>query len=302
MKRFLAAAAIAMAGLPALASNDDIVKVKSFSDVATTMDRLEAAVTGAGANVFARVDHAAGAASVDMELAPTQVLIFGNPKIGTRAMRDDPVAGLFLPMKVLVYRDGAGQVLFRGRDISGLGPAARARRGIVRTFERAELFPDLDVAEHVRLAVQARRRRGSRMLGLASADRAVLARTAAILDAAGLGAHAETAVTALSRAVRRRLEVAMMMAMEPALCLFEAPMAGLARDDAAGILGLIAAMNRRDGRTILLVEHDMDPITDIADRILVMEAGWLVADGPPEAVQAAPPDMDPAAGLAAAHG
>ena len=109
MKRSLAALAITVAGLPALAGSDDIVKVKSFSDVATVMDRLEEAVEGAGAKVMARVDHAAGAASVDMEIAPTEVLIFGNPKIGTQAMMDDPVAGLFLPMKVLVYRDGAGQ-------------------------------------------------------------------------------------------------------------------------------------------------------------------------------------------------
>ncbi|KNX39849.1 camphor resistance protein CrcB [Roseovarius tolerans] len=116
MKRFLVAAAITLAGLPALASNDDIVKVKSSGDVATTMDRLEAAVTGAGANVFARVDHAAGAASVDMDLAPTQLLIFGNPKIGTQAMQDDPVAGLFLPMKVLVYQDGAGQTWLAYED------------------------------------------------------------------------------------------------------------------------------------------------------------------------------------------
>ncbi|MDZ7709147.1 MAG: DUF302 domain-containing protein [Roseovarius sp.] len=109
MKRILAALAITVAGLPAFASSDDIVRVKSFSDVQTTMDRLVAAVEGAGANVMARVDHAAGAASVDMEIAPTEVLIFGNPKIGTQAMMDDPLAGLFLPMKVLVYRDGAGQ-------------------------------------------------------------------------------------------------------------------------------------------------------------------------------------------------
>lgn len=109
MKRLIAAAAITIAALPALASNDDIVKVKSFDDVPTTMDRLEAAVTGAGATVFARVDHAAGAASVDMALAPAQVLIFGNPKLGTPAIQDDPLAGLFLPLKVLVYQDGAGQ-------------------------------------------------------------------------------------------------------------------------------------------------------------------------------------------------
>ena len=109
MKRILAALAFMVAGLPALAGSDDIVRVKAFSDVETVMDRLVAAVEGAGARVMARVDHAGGAASVDMEIAPSEVLLFGNPKIGTQAMQDDPMAGLFLPMKVLVYRDGAGQ-------------------------------------------------------------------------------------------------------------------------------------------------------------------------------------------------
>jgi uncharacterized protein (DUF302 family) len=116
MKRFIAAAAITIAALPALASNDDIVKVKSLADVPTTMDRLAAAVTGAGATVFARVDHAAGAASVDMTLTPAQVLIFGNPKLGTPAIQDDPLAGLFLPLKVLVYQDGAGQTWLAYED------------------------------------------------------------------------------------------------------------------------------------------------------------------------------------------
>lgn len=116
MKRFIAAAAITIAALPALASNDDIIKVKSFADVPTTMDRLAAAVTGAGATVFARVDHAAGAASVDMTLAPAQVLVFGNPKLGTPAIQDDPLAGLFLPLKVLVYQDGAGQTWLAYED------------------------------------------------------------------------------------------------------------------------------------------------------------------------------------------
>jgi len=116
MQRFLAAIAVMLAGLPALASDDDLVMVESSGDVATTMDRLEAAVTGAGASVFARVDHAAGAASVELELGPTQVLIFGNPKIGTQAMQDDPRAGLFLPMKVLVYEDGDGRTWLAYQD------------------------------------------------------------------------------------------------------------------------------------------------------------------------------------------
>jgi uncharacterized protein (DUF302 family) len=74
------------------------------------MDRLETKVKGAGATVFARVDHAAGAASVDMQMAPSQLLIFGNPKLGTPAMQADPLAGLYLPLKVLVYEDASGSV------------------------------------------------------------------------------------------------------------------------------------------------------------------------------------------------
>ena len=116
MKRLMAAAAIALAGAPALAEDDALLRVQSSSDVATTMDRLESAVTGAGATVMARVDHTAGAASVDMDLGPTQVLIFGNPKIGTQAMQDDPRAGLFLPMKVLVYEDAEGRTWLAYQD------------------------------------------------------------------------------------------------------------------------------------------------------------------------------------------
>ncbi len=87
----------------------DTVRVKSGTEVGATMDALEAAVTGAGATVFARVDHAAGAASVDMQLAPAELLIFGNPMLGTPAMQDAIEAGLHLPLKVLVYEDAEGQ-------------------------------------------------------------------------------------------------------------------------------------------------------------------------------------------------
>lgn len=118
--------------LPAVAKNDDLVKVQANGDVATTMDALEAAVTAAGATVFARVDHAGGASKVDLDLAPSQVLIFGNPKLGTPAMQDDPLAGLFLPLKVLVYRDGAGQVWLAYEDpramfedLGGIGEDAK---------------------------------------------------------------------------------------------------------------------------------------------------------------------------------
>ncbi len=128
MKRLIAALALICTTTPALATNDDIVRLKSAQDVATTMDALEAAVAGAGATVFARVDHAGGAASVDMTLDPVELLIFGNPRLGTPAIQDDPLAGLYLPLRVLVYRDGAGQVWLAYNDpkamLSALGGIA----------------------------------------------------------------------------------------------------------------------------------------------------------------------------------
>ncbi len=94
--------------LPAFAA--DMIKKTSPHSVSVTIDRLAAAVEGAGATVFARVDHAAGAAKVDMDLRPTQLLIFGNPKLGTPAMLDGQTAGLDLPLRVLAFEDADGAV------------------------------------------------------------------------------------------------------------------------------------------------------------------------------------------------
>ncbi len=108
MRKYLAAALVMLFALPVFAG-EGLIKVKAAGDVISTMDALEAAVTGAGATVFARVDHAGGAEKVGLDLAPEQLLIFGNPKLGTPAMQDDALAGLYLPLKVLVYEDGDGQ-------------------------------------------------------------------------------------------------------------------------------------------------------------------------------------------------
>ncbi len=104
----IATAATMSLGLPAFAA--DLIDKVSPHSVTVTMDRLSAAVEGAGATVFARVDHAAGAAKVDMDLRPTELLIFGNPKLGTPAMLDGQTAGLDLPLRVLAYADDKGIV------------------------------------------------------------------------------------------------------------------------------------------------------------------------------------------------
>lgn len=100
---------LALTALP-LTAGAAMVEKTSPHSVADTIDRLEAAVTGAGATVFARIDHAGGAAKIGSELRPTQTLIFGNPALGTPAMVDGQTAGLDLPLRVLAYRDAEGTV------------------------------------------------------------------------------------------------------------------------------------------------------------------------------------------------
>lgn len=114
------------AGIAVPAMAEDIVRVEAAGPVAEVMDRLESAVTGAGATVFARVDHGAGAESVGTPIGASQLLIFGNPALGTPAMQADPIAGLYLPLKVLAYEDAEGGVWLAYED-------------------PAETFEDLDI-------------------------------------------------------------------------------------------------------------------------------------------------------------
>ena len=103
------AASLGIATMTQTAAAEMINKVSPHS-VSVTVDRLQAAVEGAGATVFARVDHAKGAASIDIEMRPTQMLMFGNPALGTPAMLDGQTSGLDLPLRVLAYEDSEGKV------------------------------------------------------------------------------------------------------------------------------------------------------------------------------------------------
>ena len=124
---FLAGAIALATALPAAA---ELVTVQSQKSVGETIDALQAAVEDAGATVFARVDHAAGAQNAALELNPSQLLIFGNPKLGTPAMQADMKAGLYLPLKVLAFEDAEGQVWLTYQDpaemLSGLDIPADA--------------------------------------------------------------------------------------------------------------------------------------------------------------------------------
>ncbi|WP_421854302.1 ABC transporter ATP-binding protein [Oricola sp.] len=181
-----------------------------------------------------------------------------------------------------------GTVLKNGADITRLSPSARAKAGIGRAFQLTNLFPKLSVLENVRLAVQARRGIGPRLFRPASAFTDIADRAHDHLKATRLDSVANLPAAALPHGDQRKLEVALLLAMEPDVFMFDEPTAGMSVDEAPVILELIDAIRKDTTKTVLLVEHKMDVVRALADRIIVLHNGELVADGPPDEVIALP--------------
>ncbi|MEP6876910.1 MAG: ATP-binding cassette domain-containing protein, partial [Burkholderiales bacterium] len=150
------------------------------------------------------------------------------------------------------------------------------------------LFPNLSVLENVRLAVQSRRHEGLSLLSVWLDRRETLARARELVERVRLGDRAEAVASSLPHGDQRKLEVAMLMALEPGVYMFDEPTAGMSVDDVPVILDLIRALKKEPNKTILLVEHKMDVVRELADRIIVLHNGQLVADGEPGAVIASP--------------
>ena len=186
-----------------------------------------------------------------------------------------------------------GQVLLGGEDITRLPAPLRTHRGLGRAFQLTQLFPNLTVQENVRLAVQAREsgRRGGKGLDLFSVwlDRkAWIDEARQILQSVRLDDKRDAHAAGLPHGDQRKLEVALLMALDPKVYMFDEPTAGMSVDEVPVILDLIRALKSRKDRLILLVEHKMDVVSELADRIIVLHNGALVADGEPATVIASP--------------
>ena len=182
----------------------------------------------------------------------------------------------------------AGHVRLNGEDITRLSVAERTRRGIGRAFQLTNLFPDLTVRENVRLVVQARAGRGLDLWSMADAHVEMIERAEHVLAEVRLMDAADRTVGALPHGDQRKLEVALLIALGPDLFMLDEPTAGMSVDEVPIILDLIQVLKRDAAKTILLVEHKMDVIRSLADRIIVLHNGRLVADGEPAAVIASP--------------
>ncbi len=186
----------------------------------------------------------------------------------------------------------SGSVSLNGRDLSGLTPSARTRAGLGRAFQLTNLFPNLSVLENVRLAVQAtqegKHRRGLNLWSIWSDHTALTHRALEILDAVSMADRQQATVASLPHGDQRKLEVALLMALESSVFMFDEPTAGMNAAEAPVILNLIRKLKNDKTKTILLVEHKMDVVRELADRIIVLHNGTLVADGDPATVIASP--------------
>lgn len=180
----------------------------------------------------------------------------------------------------------SGQIFLGERDITSTGAAARTRMGIGRGFQLTNLFPHLSVLENVRLAAQSKARKGFHLFSIWSDHAELIERAEAYLQQVSLyhRRHEQTAI--LSHGDKRKLEVALMLALEPDILMFDEPTAGMSVDEVPVIINLIQAIKQDQHKTVLLVEHKMDVVRSLADRIIVLQDGSLVADGDPSTVMA----------------
>ena len=181
-------------------------------------------------------------------------------------------------------RPDAGRVRFNGRDITALPTPARSSLGLARSFQITSIFPDLTTLDNVALAVQAHAGHSFRFWRPARQDAQLRQPALEILTEIGLSQRAEEPAANLSHGEQRQLEIAMALATAPSLLLLDEPMAGMGREESARMVQLLRDLKGQ--HTIVLIEHDMDAVFALADRITVLLYGRAIATDTPEAIRA----------------
>ncbi|MFN4098323.1 MAG: ABC transporter ATP-binding protein [Pararhodobacter sp.] len=207
---------------------------------------------------------------VSLELRPGEIHALIGPNGAGKSTLIAQISGKLTP--------DTGTITFKGRDITGLSVAQRARLGLGRSFQISSLIPEYSARRNVMLALQARQGHPFRFLRPVMRDRALIDEAQAILARVGLAGRASVPSAELSHGERRLLELAVALALEPACFLLDEPMAGMG---AEGVGTLVAFLRQlKTEAPILLVEHDMDAVFALADRLSVLVYGRIIASGP----------------------
>ena len=183
-------------------------------------------------------------------------------------------------------RSDSGRIVFDGRDITRLPPPVRAARGLARTFQVTSIFPEFTAVENVALAVQARDGHSFRFWKDARSQPRLRDPALAALLRVGLADRANVTAQYLSHGEHRQLEIAMALATEPKMLLLDEPMAGMGADESHHMVDLLLSL--KGVQTILLIEHDMDAVFALADRITVLVYGRALATGSADEIRANP--------------
>jgi branched-chain amino acid transport system ATP-binding protein len=183
-------------------------------------------------------------------------------------------------------RPDSGRIRFAGQDITALPMHRRSRLGLARSFQITSLFLDLSVLDNVALAVQAHDGHSFRFWRAARSETGLRRTASAALERVGLAGRAEWPASALSHGEHRQLELAMALAASPRMLLLDEPMAGLGPEESARMVTMLRALKAE--LTILLVEHDMEAVFALADRITVLVYGRVIASGAPDGIRADP--------------
>jgi ABC-type branched-subunit amino acid transport system ATPase component len=212
---------------------------------------------------------------VDLEVAPGTVHAIIGPNGAGKTTLFNLLAGVFPPTR--------GRIVFDGRDISRLKVHQRARIGIGRSYQVTSIFPELTVHENVRLAVQSRSNYNFSLLQRADGLKEISDRADAVLNEMGLTVFRNQPASTIPYGSQRSLDVAVALATEPRLLLLDEPTSGMAPDDTVKMIGLIERISER--YTIVLIEHHMNVVMSISNRITVLSQGSVIADGAPEEIQ-----------------
>lgn len=180
----------------------------------------------------------------------------------------------------------AGQVLLRGADITPLPAHRIAHLGVGRSYQITNIFPSLTVFENVRLAAQALGKDNFKLFSPVLGFKQYVAAAQAAIEETGLSAVAYKLALSLSHGDKRRLELAILLAQNPEILLLDEPTAGLAGELVPDFMGLIDRVRRNGGKTVVLVEHNMNVVMSLSDRISVMHQGQLLAEGTPSEIAA----------------
>lgn len=177
-----------------------------------------------------------------------------------------------------------GEVFYKGESLRGVSAVDRTRRGIGRSFQITNVFPNLTVYENVRLAVQSREKIRYPFWKSARAYKALEEETHVLLNQVLLDNKAEMIASKLSHGEKRKLEIAMLLALDTEVLLLDEPTAGMSLEEVPAILDVIRSIKEQGTKTILLIEHKMDMILDLSDSIMVLFNGKLLADGTPSEI------------------